>query len=131
MELRLCAGWQPQGSAWKRYVAQASDAAAAFRGFGAAAPVRAGQAQPAASAPPDLPTGQLPEEPASLAAPAGSTAALAMSPRGFPLQLSLERLQAERHAPLRQDEAGTQSQELACCVGLICVTHWMGDPQEI
>ena len=32
----LCAGWQPQGSAWKRYVAQASDAAAAFKGFGAA-----------------------------------------------------------------------------------------------
>ena len=109
--MRFSAGWQPQGSAWKRYVAQASDVAAAFRGFGATAPGQAGQAQPAASALPELPSrqpvGQLPNEPACPAATAGGAPALAMSPRAFPLQLSLERLQAERHASLRQDEAGT------------------------
>ena len=108
------AGWQPQGSAWKRYVAQASDAAAAFRGFGLTPAGQVGQVQPAASAPSELPSGQpagqLPDQPACPVASAGSTAALALSPRGlFPAQLSLERLQTQLQAPMQQNEDGKPS----------------------
>ncbi len=103
-------GWQPQGSAWKRYIAQASDAAAAFKGFGLTPAGQVGQAQPAASAPPELPSGQaagLPDEPARPVPSAGITAAQALSPRGlFPAQLSLERLQTQLQAPMRQHEDG-------------------------
>ena len=88
------AGWQPQGSAWKRYVAQATDAANPFRGFGAASP---GQAQPAAPAAPEGPMGPA----------AAASSPVQSAPAGpFPVQLSLEKLQAERRSSLQQNPDG-------------------------
>ena len=121
------AGWQPQGSAWKRYIAQASDAAAAFKGFGLTPVGQVGQVQPAASAPLELPSGQaagqLPDEPVRPTASAGSTAALALSPRGlFPAQLSLERLQTQLQAPMQQNEDGKLSRVYLSFCEHLCVT---------
>ena len=107
------AGWQPHGSAWKRYVAQAAYAAAASKGvplsFGVSesaqpkqpqseAPMTSGQATGQATG---CAAGQQPEE---TSGPIANTPAAPA--QAFPAQLSLDRLQAERRSSLQQKPDG-------------------------
>lgn len=103
------AGWQPQGSAWKRYVAQAADAAAASKGaplrFGVSDPAQPKQHQPEVPMTSEHVTGQAAgEQPEETAGPVANAAAVPA--QAFPAQLSLDRLQAERRSLLQQKPDG-------------------------
>ena len=99
--VRVCTGWQSQGSAWKRYVAQAADAVGSPKTLPllSAAPAQAPaeRAQPEAATAPEpssgQPGGQAAREPAMPAPP-------------LPVQLSLERLQEQRRSSIGHIPAG-------------------------
>ena len=101
--VHICTGWQSQGSAWKRYVAQAADAVGSPKTppllFAAPTHAPAEQAQPKVAITPEPPCGQpggqAAREPA-MPAPLQSAPATPALP--LPVQLSLERLQEQRRS---------------------------------
>ena len=109
--VRVCTGWQSQGSAWKRYVAQAADAVGSPKTLPllSAGPAQAPaeRAQPEAATAPEpssgQPGGQAGREPA-MAAPLQSAPATPAPP--LPVQLSLERLQEQRRSSIGHIPAG-------------------------
>ncbi len=102
-------GWQFQGSAWKRYVAQAAEAAATVKGapltFGVSASAQPEQPQSEAPVASEQATKQAAvQQPEETAVPAASAPAAPV--QAFPAQLSLDRLQAERRSSLQQNPDG-------------------------
>ena len=103
------AGWQPQGSAWKRYVAQAADAAGTPKGaplsFGVSDSAQPKQPQPEAPMTSGQATGHAAGQ--QLKETSGPVANTPAAPaQAFPAQLSLDRLQAERRSSLQQKSDG-------------------------
>ena len=109
--VHVCTGWQSQGSAWKRYVAQAADAVGSPKTppllFAAPAQAPAEQTQPKVATAPEPPCrrpgGQTAREPA-MPAPLQSAPATPALP--LPVQLSLERLQEQRRSSISHIPAG-------------------------
>ena len=109
--VHICTGWQSQGSAWKRYVAQAADAVGSPKTppllFAAPTHAPAEQAQPKVAITPEppcgQPDGQAAREPA-MPAPLQSAPATPALP--LPVQLSLEQLQEQRRSSISHIPAG-------------------------